>query len=344
MNDFLDKKMFWLCGFFVVSLSILWVLSEVLRPFILSMILAYCLNPIVNKIERLGIARFIAVMAVMFISASFVMLCLAWVLPRIISQIQSLILIFPDLTAALFSKINGYFPEVLNEDTISNQGVLFLKSQMGQKGVSVAKELFSYSLAVFDILVLFVVVPIVTFYLLVDWNKLLKGISSLVPKNSKVQVFGAVAEIDQVLSSFLRGQLMICTLLALFYTLGLLLVELEYAIVIGCFAGFISFIPFVGAILGAVFALWVATFQFWNEPLFIGSVLFLFLLGQFLESNFLTPKLVGEAISLHPIWIIFALSVGGALAGLSGVMLAVPVAAVIGVLVRQTISDLKKAD
>ena len=98
MNDFLDKKMFWLCGFFVVSLSILWVLSEVLRPFILSMILAYCLNPIVNKIERLGIARFIAVMAVMFISASFVMLCLAWVLPRIISQIQSLILIFPDLT------------------------------------------------------------------------------------------------------------------------------------------------------------------------------------------------------------------------------------------------------
>ena len=93
-----------------------------------------------------------------------------------------------------------------------------------------------------------------------------------------------------------------------------------------------------------MFALWVATFQFWNEPLFIGSVLFLFLLGQFLESNFLTPKLVGEAISLHPIWIIFALSVGGALAGLSGVMLAVPVAAVIGVLVRQTISDLKKAD
>ena len=101
MYDFFDKKMVWLFGFFVVSLSILWLLSEVLRPFILSIILAYCLNPAVNKIERLGIARFIAVTAVMFISASFIMLCLAWVLPRIIAQIQALILIFPDKTKLL---------------------------------------------------------------------------------------------------------------------------------------------------------------------------------------------------------------------------------------------------
>ena len=341
MTEFLSKKILWSLVFSAVALIVLWMLSEVLKPFIFSIILAYCLNPIVNRIEQNGIARFVAVIAVMFLSVGFIILSAVIILPQIISQIQALISITPDLLLVFLSKINEYFPGFFKDGTLSDKGFSFLKNHIGAKGVTVAKEIFSYSIAIFDTIILLFVVPVVTFYLLADWNTLLDRMRGLLPKSSRSQVLKVVMEIDQVLSSFLRGQLIICTLLAFLYSAGLLVVNLEYAILIGCFAGFISFIPFIGAILGAVIALWVAVFQFWADPFQIGLVAAVFLFGQLLESNFLTPKLVGKAICLHPVWIIFSLSVGGALAGLSGVMLAVPVAAIVGVLVRHTIRDLR---
>jgi predicted PurR-regulated permease PerM len=175
-----------------------------------------------------------------------------------------------------------------------------------------------------------------------DWNAFTKKVDSLLPKAYKKEIRTQAKEIDKIISSFIRGQLSVCVLLGTFYGIGLSFVGLELGLLVGFIAGIISFIPYVGSIVGFITAMAIAFAQF-SDWMPIAQVVGVFAVGQFLEGNFLTPKLVGDSIGLHPVWVMFALLAGGVLLGFLGLMIAVPMAAVIGVLTRFAISKYKQS-
>ena len=185
-----------------------------------------------------------------------------------------------------------------------------------------------------NVVVLLVIVPVVAFYLLYDWDRMIAEIDRLLPREHAPVIRRLAREIDQTLASFIRGMGTVCLILGTYYAVALMLVGLQFGLVVGAFAGLVTFIPYVGAILGGALAIGLALFQFWGDWLSIGLVAGIFVLGQVVEGNILTPKLVGESVGLHPVWLIFALSVFGALFGFVGMLVAVPVAAAIGVLAR----------
>jgi predicted PurR-regulated permease PerM len=196
--------------------------------------------------------------------------------------------------------------------------------------------------ALLNLLSLLVITPIVMFYLLRDWDDIVETIDDWLPRPLAPVIREKTIEIDEVLSGFLRGQFSVCLLLGLLYAFGLILVGLDFGLIIGFFTGLISFVPYFGMLIGFAIALGVAIAQFsdWQPVAMVAGV---FVIGQFLEGNFITPKLVGERIGLHPAWIIFALLAGGALFGFTGILIAVPTAAVVGVLGRFSIQQYKKS-
>jgi len=179
-----------------------------------------------------------------------------------------------------------------------------------------------------------VVVPVVAFYLLLDWDRMIASIDGWLPLDHAVTIRELAREVDAVLAGFVRGQLTVAAIQGTFYAVALMLVGLQFGLVVGLAAGMISFIPYVGATLGGLVAIGLALFQFWAEPWWIGVVAAIFVAGQVIEGNFLTPKLVGGSVGLHPVWLLFSLSVFGALFGFVGMLVAVPMAATIGVFSR----------
>lgn len=204
------------------------------------------------------------------------------------------------------------------------------------------ENIVTQGIAVFDILTLLIITPVVAFYLLRDWPKVTRSVDTLVPRKQHGLFRRALKDIDATLSGFLRGQALVCLCLGLIYSIGLSLVGLEYGATIGIIAGVLSFIPYVGSTFGLVVSMVLAFIQF-DDGLSIGLTLAVFLFGQALEGYVLTPKLVGDRVGLHPVWILFALFAGGSLLGFVGILIAVPVAAVIGVLIRLGLSHYKES-
>jgi len=202
--------------------------------------------------------------------------------------------------------------------------------------LNVVKRLLTGGLAVLNVLSLLFITPIVTFYMLRDWDVMVAKVDSWLPRQHRDSIHRHAAEINRTLSGFIRGQASVCLALGAFYGLGLSLVGLDLGLVIGLGAGFISFVPYLGSITGFVVGvgLALAQTQSWELPAMVAGV---FLAGQVLEGNFLTPKLVGDKVGLHPVWIMFALLSGGGLFGFVGLLLAVPVAAIVGVLSRSAL-------
>ncbi len=186
----------------------------------------------------------------------------------------------------------------------------------------------------FNIIVLFLIVPVVSVYLLIDWDRMIANIDSLLPREHAPTIRGLARQIDDTLASFVRGQGLVCLILGIYYATALALVGLQFGLIIGAIAGFLTFIPYVGALVGGVLAIGLALFQFWGDWLWILAVWAIFQSGQFVEGNFLTPKLVGDSVGLHPVWLLFALSAFGSLFGFVGLLVAVPLAAAIGVITR----------
>jgi predicted PurR-regulated permease PerM len=192
-------------------------------------------------------------------------------------------------------------------------------------------------------LVLILVVPVVTFYLLMDWDRMVARIDELLPRDHAPVIRRLASEIDATLAGFLRGQGTVCLILGTFYAAGLMLAGLQFGLVVGLVAGLISFIPYVGTVVGGATAIGLALFQFWGDWHLVGIVAAIFAAGQVMEGNFLTPKLVGGSVGLHPVWLIFALSAFGALFGFVGLLVAVPVAAMLGVLTRFGIAQYRQS-
>ena len=202
---------------------------------------------------------------------------------------------------------------------------------------AVAGKLAQGGLAIFNLLALLFLTPVVTFYLLRDWERLVDALDGALPRDHAATIRKLAHESNAAIAGYVRGQALVCITLGTIYAIGLSLVGLQFGLVIGLIAGAISFIPFVGTFVGAVMALGMALVQFPPDWIGVVKVAVVFLIGQMLEGNVLSPKLVGDRVGLHPVWIMFALLAGGALFGFVGVLIAVPVAAVVGVLVRHLI-------
>lgn len=323
----------------VVFVGLVYVLNSVLMPFIASMVLAYLADPLSNYFQRLGMKRTLAVCLVFLILLIVLTASLLILIPLIVQQIKQL----GDAVPGIFSWVeNVLAPQVQEWTGYDLRGELtnvreVLVENWRDAGGYLAQALGHIGrsgMAFMTWITYIALIPVVTFYLLLDWNRMLSNIASLVPRQWASDTFRLARRCDEVLSSFLRGQLLVMLCLGVIYATGLTLMGLNFGLLIGFVAGLVSFVPFLGFIVGIAVALIVALFQFGTWWAVLG-VIVVFSIGQAAESVILQPKLLGDKIGLHPVAVIFAVLAGGNLFGFTGVLLALPVAAVFMVLLRE---------
>jgi predicted PurR-regulated permease PerM len=313
---------------------LVYLLSPVLSPFLAAAILAYICNPLVDRLERLKLGRTLSTMAVMLLLAGVFLLLLLIVLPLLQKELLLIAQRLPAYIDALRGRIEPlllqYFGIKLDFDAARLQQALTAHWQTaGDVAGKLLQIITSRSAALVGWMVNLLLVPVVMFYLLRDWPLLLGRIEELIPRRWHGKITAMAREIDTVLAEFLRGQLSVMLLMALFYSVGLWLTGLELALPIGLLAGLLGFVPYLGISTGIILATLAALLQF---PTIGGllPVLLVFGLGQVVE-GILTPTLVGERIGLHPVAVIFALLAGGQLFGFTGVLLALPAGAALAV-------------
>ena len=312
----------------------LWFFGNVLLPFLVGGAIAYFLDPVADRLQRAGLSRVMATSVISVVALLLVVLLVLSVIPTLIGQLTALVNAAPDIAQKMQAFLIDRFPQLSDETSTIRQTLAQLAATIQSKGGELANGLLNSALGVISAVVFIVVVPVVAFYLLLDWDNMVAKVDALVPRDHRATVRDLARQIDQVLAGFVRGQVSVCLILGTFYSVSLMLAGLQFGLIVGAIAGTITFIPYVGALVGGVLALGLALFQFWGDWLSIGLVAGIFAVGQFLEGNILTPKLVGKSVGLHPVWLLFALSSFGSIFGFVGMLVAVPVAASIGVLLR----------
>lgn len=328
------KQLKWWGVSAIVLIGFFWLLGSALTPYIAGAAIAYFLDPLADRLEKLGLSRLWATVVICTITAMLALLATLLVLPLLIDQLVGLTKAAPALVAQFQTLLGEKFPQVFVEDSILRRSLLALQALLKDQGLVFVNGVLNSSLAVFDFLILLVITPVVSFYLLLDWDRLVAKIDTWLPREHLDTIRGLARNIDNVLAGFVRGQITVSSILGSFYAISLVLIGLQFGAVIGLVAGLISFIPFVGSIIGGGVSIGVAIFQFWDDPIWIGAVVAVFSIGQFVEGNILSPKLVGGSVGLHPVWLMFSLSAFGSLLGFVGLLIAVPVSASIGVLGR----------
>ncbi|MCZ0812077.1 AI-2E family transporter [Roseovarius sp. EGI FJ00037] len=317
-----------------VFLVVLWFLGDVILPFVLGGAIAYFLDPLADRLERLGASRAVAVTLITLMALVVFVVMALLVVPTLIQQSLALFDTAPKLFDQVQRSLTDRFPSIVDENSTLRKSLIALGETISERGGQVLESVLSSAASLINMLLLFVIVPVVAFYLLYDWDRMIARIDDLLPRDHAPVIRHLARDIDRTLASFIRGMGTVCLILGTYYAVTLMLVGLQFGLVVGAVAGLITFIPYVGAVVGGALAIGLALFQFWGDWITIGLVAGIFVLGQVAEGNFLTPKLVGHSVGLHPVWLIFALSVFGALFGFVGMLVAVPVAAAVGVLAR----------
>ncbi len=326
----------------IALVVVLWVLGDVVLPFVLGGAIAYCLDPIADWLEKHGFSRIMATVCITLTAIIVFILTFLLIVPTLTEQAVGLFEAVPTIVAQFESFIANRFPDLLDPGSGARRALRSLGETVQAKGGEFVETLLSSAASLLNILVLIVLVPVVTFYLLLDWDRMVARIDELLPRDHAPTIRRLAGEIDSTLASFIRGQGTVCLSMGVYYSVGLMAVGLNFGAVIGAVAGLITFIPYVGALFGGVLAIGLALFQFWGDWIWIGAVAAIFFSGQFLEGNIITPKLVGDSVGLHPVWLIFALTAFGTLFGFVGMLVAVPLSAAIGVLVRFAIEEYQK--
>lgn len=348
---------FWV-GTFLVSVLILWLFSGVLLPFMAGLALGYLLDPVADRLERLGLGRLGATLVIM---AGFVLvfvLIFIVVVPVLGQQLASFIEALPAYVTklqVLISQIGqqlardygGFLTDKLGRDTPVGadlrNSTTDLVGQAAQWAASLLKSVWTSGAALISLVSLIVVTPVVGFYMLLDWDKLIATVDSLVPLRHRETVRRLAREIDTAMAGFLRGQSLVCLFLGFWYGVGLSLIGLNFGLLIGISAGILSFVPYVGSLTALVLSSAVAIVQGWPQWHLLLMALGVFVTGQFLEGNILSPKLVGDSVGLHPVWLIFALLAFGSLFGFTGLIVAVPFAAATGVILRFAVARYRES-
>ena len=334
---------FWLAAGFVLALFI-YVFSEILLPFVAGMVLAYFLDPVADRLQRLGLSRVMATSVILIGFVIILTVALVILIPVLASQLADLIGKLPEYLSQLQALITSFDPQWLEKRFGVDAGSLrdglnsVITSGMGFAS-TVFKSIWSSGVALFSIAGLFVVTPVVAFYMLLDWDRMIAKVDSWVPRDHVETVRQIATDINAATAGFVRGQGTLCLVLGAMYAAGLSVTGLNFAILIGLFAGLISFIPYVGSLVGLVLSVGLAFIQFWPDWTMVAAVAGVFFVGQFIEGNILQPRLVGKSVGLHPVWLMFALFAFGALFGFVGLLIAVPAAAAVAVLVRFAIAQ-----
>ena len=332
-----ENRIFWLVGA-AVTAWLLYLLAPVLTPFVAAALLAYVGDPMADRLQKLKLPRSLAVLAVFLLTFIVIGAIVLLVLPLVQAQIGALLEALPRYMQYVEERVLPLARQFIDGEG-TGQGIglaAFLSdygSMAGQWGSRVLTSLGRSGGALMAALLSLFLIPILTFYLLRDWDLIVARLGSLVPASRRETVFRLFRETDEVLGAFLRGQLLVMAGLAFIYTAGLTLLGLQFALAIGVVSGLVSFVPYLGFIFGIALAGLTAV----NEPnalLMLLGVVAVFSLGQFIEGSVLTPKLVGDRIGLHPVVVIFAVMAFGQLFGFFGILLALPAAAVLSVLAR----------
>ncbi len=325
-----------------IAFGVLAFLGDILLPFVIGLSLAYLLDPVVDRFEGWGVGRKVATGIASVLALLVIVLVGILIMPLLGRQVVSLLEVIPANIEFLKDFLVKTYPEFFagssTLDDIVAQALSFLQGYSN----TILNGIFGSINFAFQTLSFLIVVPVVMIYMLADWDKMTEKFCDLLPRDHESLINQLLSEVNQVLASFVRGQLLICFLLGSFYAVALYFVGLEGGIAVGFLAGLLSFIPLFGAVFGGIFSIGLAIFQFWSDPIYILLVAVIFLGGQVLESNFLTPKIVGNSIGLHPVWILFSLSAFGLLFGFIGLLLAVPIAAICGVFTRFGIKKYKE--
>lgn len=333
-----EQLRYWGVGLLVAGFAV-WLLSGVMLPFVAGMAVAYFLDPMADRLESWRLSRTLATSVVLLLFFLAVVVLMLLIVPVLQNQIVGFVERLPAYIALARDTALPGLSEVLGRLGIDLKADLrdalagVAADVIGVVG-QIVQRAWSSGLAFFNIVSLLVITPIVAFYLLRDFDHIVDRIDTWLPRQHADEIRKISGQIDEVMAGFIRGQGTVCLILGTFYAVALSLAGLEFGLIIGIISGLLSFIPFVGAVLGLLLSLVPAITQFWPDYLQVGVIVAIFAAGQFLEGNFLTPRLLGGRIGLHPVWVMFALLAGGALFGFVGVLLAVPVAAAAGVLVR----------
>ncbi|MBA3039541.1 MAG: AI-2E family transporter [Alphaproteobacteria bacterium] len=342
------QVLFWAVAL-LVFVFFLMTFRTILLPFIAGMALAYFLDPVADRLERLGLSRIWATVVILVTFIVVFVLSLMIIIPILANQFNEFIQHVPGYITQLQTYITttnaAWLPGWLGTQTDAlkenfskylSEGVGFIGTLLGQ--------IWNSGKALVDIASLLVVTPVVAFYLLLDWDRMIAKVDGWIPRNNVAVVREIAAELDSTIAGFIRGQGSLCLFLGIYYAVGLSLIGLNFGLLIGFLTGLLSFIPYVGSTVGLVLAAGVALVQFWPDYVHLIIVVLFFFSGQFIEGNILQPKWVGKSVGLHPVWLMFALFAFGALFGFVGVLVAVPAAASVGVLVRFALSRYLESD
>ncbi|WP_170460492.1 AI-2E family transporter [Ruegeria arenilitoris] len=317
-----------------IFILLLWLLGDVLLPFVIGGAVAYFLDPVADRLENMGLSRAAATAIITVFSILAFALMILMVVPALITQLIDLVDVLPSLFQEMRAFVERQFPSLLDRESNTHQFLLSMGDTLKGKTGDILETVMASVGSAVNIVVLLVIVPVVAVYLLLDWDRMIARINDLLPRDHAPTIRKLAADIDAVLASFVRGMGTVCVILGTYYAVALMIVGLQFGLVVGFIAGLVTFIPYLGALIGGTLAIGLAMFQFWGDWASIGLVAGIFAIGQVVEGNFLTPKLVGDSVGLHPVWLLLALSVFGALFGFVGMLIAVPVAAALGVLAR----------
>jgi predicted PurR-regulated permease PerM len=329
-------------GVIAVLILLLLLLKSILLPFVAGLAIAYVLDPFADRLEARGYSRLTAtaVISVVFTFAALVAMVL--LLPLLYQQTVAFVDVLPNIVNGARGALNelsrGKLVHLLGNSADVQKAVRDVAAGGLSWVLSLLPSIGSQGLALVGLISLLVVTPVVSFYMLLDWDRMTARIDALLPRDHAETIRGLMREIDEVLAGFIRGQGLVCLFLGTFYAVGLSAAGLTFGLVVGIMTGLLSFVPYLGTISGFVVSVSLACFQFWPDYTHIGVIVAIFVVGQFIEGNFLAPKLVGDKVRLHPVWVMFALFAFGALFGFVGALLALPVAAALGVLARFAVS------
>jgi len=333
---------FWLAALLIVCV-LLWLFSGILLPFVVGMALAYFLDPLADALQRRGLPRLAATLVILGVSTLIVIVALVLLVPVLGGQVANLADKLPAYATSLAELVDKAVPASL-KDLIRSQvgGSSTAATDIASRAAGILAtlitSLWSGGMALVNLMALMVVTPVVAFYMLNDWDHMIARIDGWLPREHEETIRSLAREVDRTLAGFIRGQGTVCLALGAFYAVSLIAAGLNFGLLIGLTAGLLSFIPYVGFLVGGALSIGMALVQFWPDWVHIAVIIAIYAVGNFLEGNILSPKLVGSSVGLHPVWLLFALFAFGYLFGFVGLLMAVPVAAVIGVLVRFALS------
>ena len=332
----------------VALVLMLWLFRGILLPFVVGAALAYLLNPLVNQLQKWRFNRAWATTVVLLSVITIVLSIFFMFVPLIGQQIVGLVQRLPGYVGDLQALFARWSPEI--NEWLGPERAEQLQTSLNDLArqalgffATIPGELVNIGITGATMIGVTVLTPVVAFYLLLDWEGMVRGIESLLPQDHKSEINAILKDIDKSMAGVIRGQGGVLLIDAAFYATALSLIGLNFGLVVGLLAGLLSFVPFVGFVFGVGLSVGIALVQFWPNWWMVLLVVGIFMFWQFIEGNILYPKLVGSAISINPVWMMFALLALGAVFGFVGLLLAVPMAAIASVLVRFGVRKYKES-